>query len=214
MKPAAYLMRTVPLAVALALGAGPAGAQSNPCSPRTTRNPCAGRNPCAAKRNPCAAQNPCAAKLDAKLITRPKGTKLYAAAPREALVKDGEKLWNDVKLSSNGLACNTCHQGGAAFQPTFAKPYPHQVAMVRDQAGLKSIQLDEMVQACMVMPMAAKPLAWDSRELAAITAYTGEVQKQYRATSAKGAANPCAAKNPCAARKNPCAANPCAAKRR
>jgi cytochrome c len=74
--------------------------------------------------------------------------------------------------------------------------------MVGEKAGLKQIQLDEMVQICMLVPMASKPLPWDSTELAALTAYTGEVQKKFKPGAA--AANPCAAKSPCAA-KNPCA---------
>ncbi len=132
---------------------------TNPCS---AKNPCAAKNACAA--NPCAAKNPCGAagKVDPKLITRPAGTKLMAGKPAD-LIKEGERLWNDKKLSSNGLACQTCHQGNAAFLPSFAKPYPHPVAMVKEKAGLKQVQLDEMVQICMVVPMASKPLPWASR---------------------------------------------------
>jgi hypothetical protein len=78
--------------------------------------------------------------------------------------------------------------------------------MAEEQGGVKQVELDEMVQFCMVVPMAARPLGWESRELAALTAYVAQVQKTF-------APNPSAARNPCAA-KNPCAAgNPCAAKR-
>ncbi len=138
-------------------------------------------------------------------MTRPKGTKPYRGK-RADLVKAGRTLWKDTKLSTNGLACNTCHLNGGAFQATFAKPYPHYVAMTDQKAGLKTVTAEEMVQLCMVVPMAAKPLAWDSKQLAALTAYTVELQKNYKH-------NPCAAKNPCASR-NPCGPrNPCAAKR-
>ena len=166
-------------------------------------NPCAAKNPCAA--NPCAAKNPCAAggKVDPRLIVRPAGTKL-AAGKAADLVREGERLWNDKKLSTNGMSCQTCHQGHASFQASFARPYPHVVKMVAEKAGLKQIRMDEMVQICMVVPMAAKPLPWDSRELAALTAYTAQVQKSFKPSQAKGGANPCAAQNPCAA-KNPCA---------
>lgn len=160
------------------------------------------QNPCVAT-NPCAAQNPCAAgsKVDPKLITRPKGTKLFAGE-RAELVKLGKELWNSPELSTKkGVACQTCHQGNAGFMATFAKPYPHRVAMPKQRAGLKRIQADEMVQFCMVVPMASKPLPWESKELAALTAYVQEIQKTF-----KPAANPCAM-------KNPCAANPCAPKR-
>jgi len=180
-------------------------AAANPCSPSSSRlrtpmqlaqNPCAAkRNPCAAKANPCAARNPCAAKnpcaagVDRKLVTRPKGTKPYSA-PRAQLVSAGKQLWSDTKLSTNGMSCNTCHQGNAAFGPTFAKPYPHQVAMAEQQSKLKRITLEQMVQFCMIVPMAARPLAWDSKALAALTAYSGVVQKDFIKTQAK---NPCAA---------------------
>jgi hypothetical protein len=49
--------------------------------------------------------------------------------------------------------------------------------------------------------MASKPLAWESKELAALTAYAGEVQQGFIKAAA---ANPCMLK--------PSAANPCAAK--
>jgi cytochrome c len=170
--------------------------------------PAQAANPC----NPCAAKNPCAAnaKLDPALITRPAGTRL-AGGKHEQLAKEGKKLWSDKALSPNGLSCATCHAGNASFSPGFAQPYPHRVAMAEERFGLKQVRRDEMVQGCMVMAMAAKPLPWDSRQLAALTAYVGNVQKTFKPVAAS-AANPCAAKNPCAM-KNPCAAkaaNPCA----
>ena len=167
------------LAAAMVFGLGMAPAHAaNPC------NPCAAKtkNPCGAKaKNPCAAKNPCGAgaKIDPKAITRPAGYKSYKG-DQAALLKEGKALWSDTKLSTNGLSCNTCHQGNAAFNASFAKPYPHFVQMTQDQAGLKKVHLDEMVQACLVMPMAAKPLAWGSRELAALTAYTAEMQKSFK----------------------------------
>ncbi len=203
--------RTQPLQTAIAgvfalALAGPVLAQ-NPCAAKSA-NPCAARS-----ANPCAAQNPCAAgsKVDPKLVTRPKGTKL-AKGNRAEMLKLGEALWNDTRLSSNKLSCNTCHTGNASFQNTFAKPYPHYVAMAKHQGGFKKINLDEMVQFCLVVPMKSKPLAWNSKELAALTMYTAQMQKSFKpSAAAKG--NPCAAQNPCAA-KNPCAAtNPCAAKK-
>ncbi len=188
-----------------------------PCAPRTGKrnpcSPCAARNPCGA-RNPCAVMNPCAAsgRIDPKQVTRPKGTKPYKG-DRQALQNEGKVLWNDPKLSSSGnLSCATCHQDGTAMlQPSFAKPYPHFVQMAADSASMKSITLEEMVQLCMVKPMQATPLVWDSRQLAALTAYMAKLQKSFKPVA--GAHNPCAAKNPCAAR-NPCSAGgTCAAKR-
>ncbi len=194
----------------MAIGTEPARAQAaNPCAPKAA-NPCAPKaaNPCAPKAaNPCApkAANPCAGKpeVDPKLVLRPKGTSL-AQGNHAQLVKQGEALFKDTKLSTSGISCQSCHLDNDNFAPSFAKPYPHQVAMAKEKGGVASVQLDEMVQFCMVVPMAAKPLRWDSRELAALTAYSGELQKAFskqpQKTGAKGA-NPCAAKNPCAPKK-------------
>jgi cytochrome c len=132
----------------------------------------------------------------------------------------GERLWNDRSLGTSGLSCQTCHLNHANFNPSFAKAYPHPVTMAQQRAGVQQVDLDEMVQFCMVVPMASQPLAWESKELAALTAYSRQVQQEFiRAAAAnpcmlKPAAanpcNPCATKNPCAA-KNPCATkNPCA----
>jgi cytochrome c len=121
-------------------------------------------------------------------------------------------LWNDRSLSTSGVACQACHLNHASFNSSFAKPYPHPVAMAQQRAGVQQVHLDEMVQFCMVVPMASQPLPWDSKELAALTAYAGQVQKEYIQAAAANPCNPCAAKtvNPCAA-KNPCATkNPCA----
>lgn len=213
-------------------------AGTNPCAAKG--NPCAAHNPCAMKSNPCAANNPCAAKsghIDPVAVRRPAGTRL-AKGNHDDLVKEGGVLWNDTKLSSNGMSCNTCHENNNAFSESFAKPYPHGVGMVKERAGISKVHLDEMVQFCMLAPMASKPFPWDSRELAALTTYAAKVQKTYKPGGASkkpqnpcGAmkgnpcamkANPCGAKNPCDMKQaqrnakeksaNPCAANPCAAK--
>ncbi|MBI1868348.1 MAG: hypothetical protein HYS06_08655 [Methylocystis sp.] len=145
--------------------------------------------------------------MDPKLVLRPKGVK-PAEGKRAELIEEGKALFENVKLSTNGMACQSCHTDNANFSASFAKPYPHVVAMVKE-AGVKKVQLDEMVQFCMLRPMQAKPLAWDSRELAALTAYSAELQTAFRRRPPKasaGSANPC---NPCA----PKPANPCAPRR-
>ena len=73
--------------------------------------------------NPCAAKNPCAAagKVDPELITRPAGPSSWRDACRPD--QGRRALWNDKKRS-NGLACQTCHQGNAAFQP-FPQAFLH-----------------------------------------------------------------------------------------
>ena len=176
-------------------------------------------NPCAPKAGSASPSKP---ELDRTLISRPKGTKLFQG-DLEQLVKQGEALFKSTKLSTNGLSCQSCHANNENFAASFSKTYPHEVAMVGEKAGIAKVDLDEMIQFCMVAPMQAKPLRWDSRELAALTAYNTGLQKVFRAeltkSDAKGgdsralkAANPCAP----AAKKaaNPCsAANPCAPKK-
>jgi mono/diheme cytochrome c family protein len=106
---------------------------------------------------------------------RPTGYKPKAGDPGA-----GEKLFLDKKLSTNGMSCATCHANNASFSDGFARPYPHKVAMANDDLGIKTIHLDEMIQACMVMPMQAKPLPWNSKELADLTAYVAQVQKTFK----------------------------------
>lgn len=209
------LMSSGALTLSLAGMAVAAPCRANPCAPRSSSarmNPCAARNPCAAK-TPCATANPCAAKLvkmDVHGVLRPANYRSYKGKQKE-LAAYGKKLFSDTRLSSNGLSCNSCHQEYGAFQNTFAQPYPHYVQMTDDRAGVKAVHLDEMVQFCMVVPMAAKPFPWNSKKLAALTAYTATLQKGFKIGNPCAAANPCAAKNPCAV-KNPCAmkTNPCA----
>lgn len=111
----------------------------------------------------------------ATATVRPAGYK-----PRTGDATVGAKLFSDKRLSTNGMSCASCHANNAAFANTFVQPYPHKVAMANDQLGLKTIHLDEMVQACLVMPMEAKPLPWNSKELADLTAYMAKVQKTFK----------------------------------
>jgi cytochrome c peroxidase len=164
----------------------PCAAKKNPCAGKNVCNPCAGKNPCGAAG---AAVNPCRFK-------QPKSSKM-GGGDEAALLERGEALWKDTSLSSNGVACATCHAQGASFMPTFSKPYPHSVAMVKQMSGVDAVNASEMVQFCMLQPMQAEPLPWNSPKLAALTYYVGHVQQGH-------SANPCTMKNPCAA-KNPCA---------
>ncbi len=171
----------------------------NPCGAggmKPGHNKAKGMNPCAAKPqgvNPCASQS----GISPKLFTRPAGTML-AKGNSADLIKEGKKLFMDKSLSTNGNSCNVCHANFGMFSETFAKPFPHKVEMAED-IGKKQIRLDEMVQLCLLAPMEAKTLPWDSRKLAALTAYVGEVQKSFMTRGRS--MNPCAAKpkgmNPC-----------------
>lgn len=179
-------------------------------SPAETANNMKGHNPC----NPCNMKNPCAANNDAidpKAISRPAGTELYSRISTKKLIRIGKKLFNDTSLSSIGLSCNSCHATDALFNKSFSTPYPHQVTMAQDRAGMKSVHADEFIQFCLLAPMKGETLGWESKKLAALTAYVTEVkQKKF---IKKVLANPChfkqkTAVNPC----NPCnmkARNPC-----
>ncbi len=152
--------------------------------------------------------NPCAAK-QAAMIRQGDNELDSHGKSRMELSDLGAKLWNDKSLSGAGTtSCATCHQGGTVMMnPTFEKPYPHPVQMASDRFGMEEVRTAEMVQMCMVVPMNAKPLKWNSVELAALTAHIEDLQSSYK----PGAMNPCAA-NPCGAgAMNPCAANPCGA---
>ena len=199
-----WLAPTAVFALA-ACGGGDAGAEAD----------MAEANPCAA--NPCAA-NPCAG-MDLPVDAIRQGDRELDSHGMSwaDLAERGKELWADASLSGGGAtSCSTCHTGDgtAMMNASFAEPYPHEVAMAKDRAGLGEITAAEMVQLCMAIPMNAEPLDWGSVELAALTAYVGEIQKGFDASKAAGmnpcGANPCAA-NPCGAGMNPCGANPCAA---
>lgn len=228
------------LLTALAMSGGVAIAGCRPCSPcRTTQksaskchpcspsnpcravNPCAAKSPCAAKncmpctaKNPCAAKNPCSAKMNPCAVKRPASYQPNRGNPCK-LAKKGEKLFYDTTLGSNGMSCSSCHNGLTGYNPSFALSYPHQVAMAQERLGMESIELDEMVQFCIQVPMEGQSLPWKSKELAALTAYVSNVQQQFASNPCaikRGKCSPCYAKNPCAM-KNPCAIkNPCATK--
>jgi cytochrome c peroxidase len=120
---------------------------------------------------------------DPGLVTRPAGTTPFEA-PAAELESLGEALFADESLSPNGMSCETCHADLAGYNETFRQPYPHPVQMASGMFGIASVDAEQMVQLCMVVPMAAEPLAWDSRELAALTAYVHKVQAEFAQTPA------------------------------
>jgi len=114
-----------------------------------------------------------------KAVRRPEGYTPYQGDVAE-LRALGEKLFNDTSLSSNGLSCATCHTNGMLYSDTFNNEYPHFVAMGKRDFGMDMVHLDEMVQICMVTPMAAEPLEWGSKELAALTEYARQEQQKFK----------------------------------
>nr|WP_022950551.1 hypothetical protein [Leucothrix mucor] len=52
--------------------------------------------------------------------------------------------------------------------------------MVQAQIGVETlVDVEQIVQFCMMSPMQAKPLAWESKELAALSAFVVDFQKGY-----------------------------------
>jgi cytochrome c len=156
-------------------------------------------NPC----NPCGG-NPCGgASVDSSRFKQPAGVRL-ARGSKSSLIAAGEELWNDRTLGKSGLACSNCHINNyMQMQATFADPYPHYVAMPAQQGGVDEVSAAEMVQFCMMVPMATDPLPWNSRELASLAAFVESIQSGYEPVAGT-MSNPC---NPCGAKPNPC--NPC-----
>jgi cytochrome c len=111
-------------------------------------------------------------------VVRPAGAPAAAKAPD--LVARGAAYFKDPKLSTNEMSCNSCHADLQSFNDGFKAPYPHFVQMAKDVAGLEAVTAETMVQLCMMAPMASKPLAWDSLPLAALTAYVGKLQDDFR----------------------------------
>ena len=142
--------------------------EKNPCG----KNPCAMKNPCV--KNPCAA-NPCAMK--------PKPIRKTNITDNAKLLEMGEKLWNDTKLGTSGMACATCHPDGKGLKNT---PFPKYLKMPND-----ILTLDQMINFCMINPMKGKALKWNSSEITAIAAYV-----QANAKEGGEPANPCAMKHP------------------
>lgn len=119
--------------------------------------------------------------IDPAQVTPPEGVTLHEA-PAAELEGRGAELFQDTSLSTNGMACATCHADLAQYNDGFAEPYPHAVGMAGDMAGLDQVTAAQMVQLCMMVPMATQPLPWDGVELAALTAYVEAERERFAET--------------------------------
>ena len=119
-----------------------------------------------------------AQSLDPEKVVQPENVQLHQA-PQSELVAEGEALFNDPSIGESGLSCANCHADFGQYKQTFDKPYPHFVNMAKAKAGLDQVNAAEMVQLCMVVPMQANPLPWESESLAALTAYVEDEQKRF-----------------------------------
>jgi len=100
-------------------------------------------------------------------------------------VKRGKALFSDPELGTNGMSCNSCHKDGGtvdgimgemkvmAFEGLNAK-YPRYMSMMGQID--KVITLDQMVNFCVVNPMAGTALAADDQQLADLVAYCSWVK--------------------------------------
>lgn len=111
-----------------------------------------------------------ATRIPPKDVTRPAGSKPFAGEASK-LLASGVVRHGDTKLSPAGRSCNTCHAEADSYNATFKKPWPHFVESVKAKTGLDAITAEGMVQFCMISTMGARPLPWDSEELAALTAF-------------------------------------------
>jgi len=118
-----------------------------------------------------------AAGIPQEKVTRPAGTEPFQG-DRAELVAMGETLWNDKSLSKKGKkACSSCHKGNTkSFKGTFTQEYQHKVKMASKKAKMSEINAEQMVQFCFLAAMGKDDvLPWESKELAALTAYTVDV---------------------------------------
>jgi cytochrome c len=113
-------------------------------------------------------------------LVQPEGWSLPAGDPA-ALVARGGELFADASIGESGSSCTTCHTDFENYNDTFLEPYPHFVAMGANMFERDEVTAAEMVQLCMVVPMASEPFRWDSDELAALTAYVEDERERFAA---------------------------------
>ncbi len=88
-----------------------------------------------------------------------------ATNPGMLWVLDGEALWRK-KEGAAAKSCADCHGEAGASMKGVAARYP-----AYDPARSKLLGLEERLNVCRVERQQAAPLAWESRELLALTAY-------------------------------------------
>jgi len=103
------------------------------------------------------------------------------ANPGMLWVLDGEALWNS-KSGATGNACADCHKDAQGSMKGVAARYP-----AFDKALGRPFNLEQRINLCRVVQQQAAPLAYESRELLALTAF---VARQSRGTAIETAADP------------------------
>lgn len=90
------------------------------------------------------------------------------ANPGMLWVLDGESLWKR-KTGSAGKACADCHDDARSSMKGVAARYP-----AYDKALGHPVNLEQRVNLCRARHQDASPLAYESRELLALTAFVAE----------------------------------------
>jgi len=87
------------------------------------------------------------------------------ANPGMLWVLDGEALWKS-KAGTAGNACADCHQDARVSMKGVAARYP-----AFDSASGRPVNLEQRINLCRVQRQQAAPLAYESRDLLALTAF-------------------------------------------
>ena len=103
------------------------------------------------------------------------------ANPGMLRVLDGEALWNS-KAGAAGKACADCHGDARASMKGVAARYP-----AFDTPLGRPVNLEQRINLCRVGHQQAAPLAFESRDLLALTAYLAE---QSRGTAIEAGIDP------------------------
>ena len=89
------------------------------------------------------------------------------ANPAMLAVLDGEALWTS-KTGGTGRACAECHGDAKTSMKGVAARYP-----AFDAKLSRPINLDQRINQCRVERQGAKPLAYESKDMLALTTYVG-----------------------------------------
>jgi L-cysteine S-thiosulfotransferase len=90
------------------------------------------------------------------------------ANPGMLWVLDGEALWK-AKSGAAGMACADCHSDARTSMKGVAARYPS-----FDKTLGRPVNLEQRVNLCRARNQQASPLAYESRDLLALTAYVAE----------------------------------------
>jgi sulfur-oxidizing protein SoxA len=103
------------------------------------------------------------------------------ANPGMLWVLDGEALWNG-KAGATAKSCADCHQDARASMKGIAARYP-----AFDQALGRPVNLDQRINLCRAQHQQATPLAYESHDLLALSAF---VARQSRGLAITSGADP------------------------